>query len=272
MSDMRSLANMFGPAEDVTADCPKHGAYPATATEFKGRRIISECPACKDARAVQEQREQQAAHEREKAEGRLRAVAAKLATAGIPARFQTCGFDNFKIDAGAPHAAQQQRAVAICRSYAKRWADVRASGAVLLLIGGTGTGKTHLACAVANAIIPEHLPAVTFGTVSEYLRGIRDTYRKDSGRSEQQAVRALLEPDMLIMDEVGGRASEHDQSLMFDIINARYADMRPMILLSNLARCELDELLGARMADRLREVGTYVNMDWPSYRGRKGAT
>lgn len=85
-------------------------------------------------------------------------------------------------------------------------------------------------------------------------------------------MRALLEPDMLIMDEVGGRASEHDQSLMFDIINARYADMRPMILLSNLARCELDELLGARMADRLREVGTYVNMDWPSYRGRKGAT
>jgi DNA replication protein DnaC len=56
---------------------------------------------------------------------------------------------------------------------------------------------------------------------------------------------------------------------MFDVINRRYRDLHPTILLSNLDRDGLRAYLGERSFDRLREGGIVVPFDWESYRGRR---
>ncbi len=137
-----------------------------------------------------------------------------------------------------------------------------------MFTGGPGTGKTHLACAVASELMDRHLTCVAFGTVSELLRHVKETYRRDSDRTETQAIQDLTAPDLLIVDEVGAQiGSDHEKLLLFEILNARYADMAPTILISNLDAGALEAFLGQRVMDRYRECGVVIAFDWQSYRG-----
>ena len=55
--------------------------------------------------------------------------------------------------------------------------------------------------------------------------------------------------------------------MLFDVLNDRYGEMRPTILLGNLTTTELETYLGERILDRLRELGSVtVPFAWPSHR------
>ena len=56
--------------------------------------------------------------------------------------------------------------------------------------------------------------------------------------------------------------------MMFDILNERYENRLPTLLLSNLTAGEVKNFLGERVFDRLREDGgECVVFDWSSHRG-----
>jgi DNA replication protein DnaC len=251
-------------AETVAALCPTHGAYEARLIDFSvigGKPLTSRCPLCvADAAARREAEEAE-----QKARERQHRVAGLLSESGIPTRFQARTLDNF--DAAE---AGQKRALAVCRRYVETWPEQKEKGTSLILSGGPGTGKTHLACAIGSAVIEQHLSRAVFMTVTEALRSIKDTYRKDAESSEQDAINALLRPSLLILDEVGVQVgSDHEKMLMFEILNGRYMECRPTILLSNLSASDLEVYLGQRVMDRYRECGAVIAFDWKSYRGRK---
>lgn len=183
----------------------------------------------------------------------------------IPARFASRNFDGYvATDRG------QKIALSVCRAYAEKWADKLQEGGSLVLTGGPGTGKTHLACAIGNAVMESGLACVLFVPVSAMLRSIKETYRKGSERSEQQAINDFCEPDLLILDEVGVQVgSEHEKLLMFEVLNERYQNMLPTILISNLPPEELEGFLGQRVMDRYRECGSVIAFNWGSHRGHR---
>lgn len=250
------------PLETVDAICAEHGPYQARVlTLFSGSKpITTRCPICTaDARAAEDARA-----EREKTAARECRVAEVAYRSNIPARFAGRGFADYR--ATEPG---QRMALGACRAFVDAWPDRLTDGASLVLTGGPGTGKTHLACAVGMALIHKHLASVKFGTVSTVLRFIKDTYRKDSERSEQDAIDALTAPDLLILDEVGVQVgSEHEKMLMFEVLNARYQECRPTILISNLSAADLEDFLGQRIMDRYRECGAVLAFNWQSHRGR----
>lgn len=218
------------------------------------------CPTCSAEHRVAEEARKQREAQRER---ELR-VSGLRSTSGIPLRFATRDFASFRATVPGQKIAQ-----GVCRAFAESWPDKRASGASLVLTGGPGTGKTHLACAVGNAVMETHLSRVLFGTVAGILRSIKDTYRKESQRSEQDAIDDLVRPHLLILDEVGVQVgSEHEKLLMFEVLNARYQELRPTILISNLSAPELEAFLGQRVMDRYRECGSVLAFDWPSHRGQ----
>ena len=64
---------------------------------------------------------------------------------------------------------------------------------------------------------------------------------------------------LLILDEVGIQAgTENERNILFDVLNTRYADMRPTIVISNLKLVEITNYLGTRIIDRLSENGGQV--------------
>ena len=79
----------------------------------------------------------------------------------------------------------------------------------------------------------------------------------------------LVYPDLLIIDEIGVQfGSEFEKNLIFDILNERYENRRPTLLLSNLTVPEVRAFLGERIYDRLKEDGgRCVSFDWQSHRG-----
>jgi len=183
--------------------------------------------------------------------------------AGVPRRFWGRDFDAY-------HAllSEQQAVFAVCRGYAERFDESIAEGRCLILVGGPGTGKTHLACAILETVIRRGNTGL-FITVSESLRAIRHAYSPRAMRSESEAFALLTEPDLLVLDEVGVAVgdAEKRRALLFDMLNRRYADQRPTILIGNLTADELEEYLGERIMDRLLEAGSaVVPFTWESYR------
>ena len=134
---------------------------------------------------------------------RRRAAQAELERAvgrsGVPRRFLDRTFENYL--AATPG---QHQALAVCRAYADGFEETRRRGGGLLLLGGPGTGKTHLACAILARVIHAGHTGL-FLTVSAALRIIRDAFSPRGQRSETEALALLTAVDLLVLDEVGRR-------------------------------------------------------------------
>ena len=151
----------------------------------------------------------------------------------------------------------------------------------LIVCGSVGTGKTHLASSVVNAISRSELDN-THGyynlryktcelvKIIELIRQFKNTWSKDNDSTEQKFLDYYTNIDALIIDEVGVQfGSDTEKMVIFDIIDGRYNNMLPTILISNLALPEVKELIGDRAIDRLREDGgQVVAMQWESHRGK----
>jgi DNA replication protein DnaC len=192
---------------------------------------------------------------------------------GIPARFNDKTFDNFKI------TGKEAAIFAVCKSYAEKFMEIREAGTSLILCGNTGAGKTHLACAIAYYIVNNHMKklgdrdvrlSIKFIEALKAIRTVKQTY-SSKDKTEQDAIDELVAPDLLILDEVGVQfGSDAEKMILFEIMNERYLKMKPSIIISNLAVQALNEFIGERVIDRLKENnGRILVFDWNSKRDGK---
>lgn len=245
------------------AECPEHGPYESKGIKipFVGRTVWTQCPQCTAEREAKEEAERRAKEERERQQ-RLEAV---LDCAGIPARFR-----GRTLDTWVAETPEQQRALAVARRFVENWDEHQRQGTSLVFSGRPGTGKSHLAIAIAQALLGR--TTVLYAGTLDIIRMIRATWGRDSAKSEAEVLDSLAKVGLLIMDEVGVQyGTEGEKVLLFDVINRRYQDVRPTIYLTNLDAAGLREYLGDRAFDRLREAGIWVPFPWNSYRGRKSA-
>ena len=266
---MNSLNHSDLHTDDSTTEmaaCETHGeferkVYPSPIEGMDPFR--TRCPACvAEMKAKEEDRERRSRQaEREHKVGQF------MRDASIPARFRDKTLDGY-----AARNPGQKLAANVCRKYVDDFPGHAKVGRSLVLTGQPGTGKTHLACAVLSAVIQRYAVSGRFDTVSDLLRSIKETYRKDSPFSERDVIGRYVGCDLLVIDELGVQVgSEHEKLLLFEVLNGRYQELRPTILISNLSANELEEFLGHRVMDRYRECGVVLAFDWESYRGSKAA-
>lgn len=241
------------------AICPEHGGYTSRGTRYtigKGREIWTPCPECSAAR-VEAERE---AAEIEKRQREQAALEEMLGRAAIPVRFIGRTFENYRAD-----TAGQRAALTASRDYAENFERHARTGESLLMLGKAGTGKSHLATAILQSIMPAHCGLYT--TAADVIEMVRETWRRDSEKSQARVLQMLSTVPLLVLDEVGVQyGTESEQNTLFQIIDRRYRDRRPLVLMANLQPAELQSLLGDRVYDRLREVSKVLTFDWESYR------
>lgn len=260
---------MFNETSNGMKLCPVHNVeYEEVVSHIGGREIPSLCPECTKAQAAKQQAEDQIKREAERQDLQRKAREERttklLSGSLIPPRYLTRTFDNYRAD-----TEDQQRVLKAVKSYAADFEKHAHTGAGAILAGKPGTGKTHLACALADDLIRRLEMSPIFIPASKMIRKIRESYRPDSKYTEQQMIDLFRDADLLIIDEVGiQRGTEAEEHLLFEIINERNSYFKPTVLISNLNAEDIKAYIGERAMDRMREGGgKFISFDWESYRG-----
>lgn len=247
------------PETPMILNCKSHGKYEARYIEhwrtgFIVTKACAKCVAENDARELEKKKkEDQEAHNERCRRRRL--------NAGISKRNLNKTFDSYIVK-----SESQNHALSTCRDFAGK---VKSGGnpGNLFLIGNVGTGKTHLASSIIDFTVDTKRCEIV--RVIELMRMLKETWSRDSENTEQGIINHYSNLDLLIIDEAGIQfGSDTEKMFMFDIINGRYENELPTVIISNLGLDELKQVLGEQAVDRLKEDGAMVlAFDWESSRG-----
>lgn len=242
-------------------NCDIHGEFTSKGFSLGRAMRWMGCPECSRLQQEAEQSE----HARKEVEQAQRALEQRLDRSGIPLRYRSKTFQTFTADTDA-----KERALTVAMEFASNFDQHLSRGTTVVFSGMPGTGKSHLAIAIAQAVMGQHTALYT--SAIDAVRMIRNTWRRDSDQSETQVLDMLSRVHLLVLDEVGVQyGTEAEQVNLFDIIDKRYRDLMPTILLTNQNKAGMKAFLGDRSFDRLREEGRWVTFDWESHRGRVAA-
>jgi DNA replication protein DnaC len=143
-------------------------------------------------------------------------------------------------------------------------------GRSLVLYGPSGTGKTHLAIAIAYRAIQNGYEAL-FTSAAEMIESLSVAARRGE---MARTLATYTHPPVLVIDEVGYLAVGGDAAnLMFQVVNERYLHRRPMLFTTNKALAAWglvlhDPDLAEAILDRVLERGRLVELRGASYRTR----
>src|SRR5690606_28150228 len=132
-------------------------------------------------------------------------------------------FDNFDVSTNAVPEDRQnlERALAVARSYAQSPQDW------LVFMGAYGSGKTHLAAAIANEL-QQRGTEVVFVTVPDLLDYLRMTYNPGTTTTFEGRFQAVRNASVLFLDDLGTEsATPWAKEKLFQIINHRYVARLP---------------------------------------------
>ncbi len=234
---------------EVVGECAKHGPYTRGQAVPTANGLM--CPECNALEVTRQERQ--------------RMLSNFLEGSGVPLRFQRFRMEDFN-----PPSPVAGKVFGTVKKYAETFPEHLKAGRCLVMCGRTGTGKTMLACAAALHIAVEHGKLCRYTTAYHIVRDIKDTYGGQSGRTERDIVRALVEPDLLIVDEIGVQhGTDTEKLLLFEVLNGRYESMKPTVVVSNEEPGGIAAYLGDRVMDRLAENGgAMLVFDWQSHRGK----
>jgi DNA replication protein DnaC len=159
--------------------------------------------------------------------------------------------------------AEQKRIATAAIRYVRGFREHQKS---LVMMGGVGSGKTMLACAIGNELLEEGTQ-VEYTTVSAMHREVKATYQ--GAGKEGDVYHRLCSVPLLIIDELcAGKGTEAENAMLFEVVDIRYANRMPMIFVTNVDSDTLRAELGDRFVDRVKQIAHVFVMDWPSQRGR----
>lgn len=239
--------------KDGLLHCGKCQTAKQTKIEFMGEIVKPMC-LCK-CEVERKEKEAEAERQRQRAE-RI----AKNRTNCFPERqMQEWTFDN---DDGA-----NEKLTNMAKRYVAHFDNFRKDGKGLLLYGGVGTGKTYLACMIANALLDEGYP-VLVTNFSRILNTLQSNFEH-----RQDYLDGFNRYSLLVIDDLGvERGTEFAKEQVYNVIDSRCLSGLPMIITTNLSVKKLaneTEIGYKRIYDRIIEKCYPVEVTGESRRLKK---
>lgn len=221
-----------------------------------------------DAKQEKIKKEKELAEEQEFRKQKIESI---LGKSGIKKRYLSRTIDSFSV------TAENKRSFEVATDYIKNFREYFTQGKGLYLEGPCGTGKTHLAIAIALAIINTGVPVICKTSI-DMLGDIKRCYERNSEVTEEEVLEAYKTVDLLIIDDLGKeQVTEWSVPVLYSILNERYEALLPTIITTNYNTSALAEKLSAKgdtetaaaIISRFVESYKRVTMAWADYR-RKG--
>jgi DNA replication protein DnaC len=183
----------------------------------------------------------------------------------IPPALRECGFENYFTEG-------RSESVQYAKFAAKKAAE---TGSSLVLSGSVGTGKTHLAAAIAQAALTQGRAAFFISAIG-YLERLQSTFEKKRTDLYTEMVDNVKAVSCLVIDDLGAeRPSAWTIARLYDVINARVERGIQTIVTTNypnapalIRRMESDPFGARRIVSRLVSFG-WLTVKGEDYRGRK---
>ena len=172
---------------------------------------------------------------------------------GMPAEYvnkQACSFD---WDLYEEDCVAQKK---IVNAFIINFDMFRKQGRGLYISSSTkGSGKTLLACVLANEIIKKQDLSVKFIAVPDYITLVSQKDENSMRRKE-----SIKNADLLILDDVGAQLENKDwiNTALFQLINRRYTGLLPTIFTSNFTMNQLR--IEERIKDRIHAMSVPIFM------------
>ena len=182
-------------------------------------------------------------------------IAEGFRASGIGRLIEKQSFENFSLDyyrSRPEDYALMEQTLAAAKEFAE---SVPPQYGNLLMMGGTGLGKTHLSTAIARRVIERG-----YEVRNESVQNVLSAFEHDrfhSGRDgEDEQSRVYLDAELLILDDLGTElVNAFSVSELYHLLNTRINQEKPTVISTNLMQEELQTKYSDRIFSRL--LGEY---------------
>lgn len=167
----------------------------------------------------------------------------------LPPALRNHTFSNFQVE------SFNRQAYTFCFKFAENFAKAT-DGRGLILCGKSGRGKTHLACAIINAIKDR------YSTAFAHIPTLLELQRQGQGNLQQ-----LIAVDLLVLDDLGSeRESDWALEKLLVIVEGRLNRLKPTVYTTNFNLNELELRVGSRLASRILYNSLDLVVQGPDWR------
>lgn len=132
----------------------------------------------------------------------------------------------------ANYRGEKDKSYIIAKNYVKEYEQMKKENIGLLFCGTVGSGKTYLACCIANALIEEYMIRVK---IRNFAQIINDLQKSGFDLDKNEYIEAITNVSVLILDDLGiERDTSYAKEQVYNIVNSRYLKQKPTIFTTNL--------------------------------------
>lgn len=175
----------------------------------------------------------------------------QLESSGLGMLCRRHSFDNFSLKYYADNPdnlAHMEKVLNIAKKYAEEFEGVGSRS--LLLIGGTGLGKTHICAAIAREIAYSGYTVLYTGAQAMFNDFSNERFK--NGYATGELCDKYFDVDLLIIDDLGAESiNQFSVSCLYEVINTRLVKGMPVIINTNFDSASLREKYADRITSRL---------------------
>lgn len=184
-------------------------------------------------------------------------VLAGIENSGFASLIREQSFENFSLDYYKKNPSHYE---IMChnRDFLENYAEKfdRKSSPSILMMGGTGLGKTHLSSAVARRIIEKGNDVFYTGAIDLFSTFEVQRFKSAYNNEPNELIERYFECDLLIIDDLGTEMiNQFSVSTLYNLINDRLSRKKPVIISTNLTKDEIKKKYTDRITSRI--LGEY---------------
>lgn len=188
--------------------------------EFFGNKMILRV-ACKCDREIEKQRKQR---EKQMEIERLKR------TCFNSMREWSYTFENYQ--------GEENQSLMIAKNFVEDYKKMKKENIGLLFYGSVGSGKTYLACSIANSLIEQYQISVK---IRNFAQIINELQKGGFDFDKNAYIESLVNTSVLILDDLGiERDTSYAKEQVYNIVNNRYLKHKPTIFTTNLSYSQIE--------------------------------